>query len=182
MTLEKLSKLNQEDDQKLKLLKRAVHDIIHNSQKSHNFSPAQKGTFGNIKSAYKNLQHKSHTELGGLKFKWTTRQLYEKGVVVSIQREKLGEQTIKVFGSSGPKYPDIVFKISTSDGSRYGIQMIDKRKGTDNLHSEVVDSFTFTSLLNTQTGEKVKKWTILNSKVTLDTSKLLKLVVDTFLS
>lgn len=182
ITLEKLSKLNQEDDQKLKLLKRAVHDIIHHSQKSHNFLPAQKGTFGNIKSAYKNLQHKSHTELGGLKFKWTTRQLYEKGVVVSIQKEKLGEQTIKVFGSSGPKYPDIVFKISTSDGSRYGIQMIDKRKGADNLHSEVVDSFTFDSLLNTQTGEKVKKWTILKSKVTLDTSKLLKLVVDTFLS
>lgn len=182
ITLKQLSQMNQDDNQKLNGLKQAVQNVIRSSQKSHNYLPATKGTFGNLKNAYKNLQHKSGTELSGLKFKWTTRQLYERGVVTSIDSEKLGEQTIKVFGSSGPKFPDILFKMSTSDGARYGIQMIDKRKSTENKHSEVVDSFTFVALIKSQAGEKVKNWNILNSKVTVDTSKLLKLVVDTFLS
>ncbi|SMN21551.1 similar to Saccharomyces cerevisiae YPL242C IQG1 Essential protein required for determination of budding pattern [Maudiozyma saulgeensis] len=181
-TLKQLYQMNQNNDQILNNLRQTVQSVIRNSQKSHNYLPVNKGTLGNLKSAYKNLQHKNGTELNGLKFKWTTRQLYERGVVTYIDGEKLGEQTIKVFGSSGPKFPDIMFKMSTSDGARYGIQLIDKRKSTENKHNEVVDSFTFVALIKSQAGEKVKKWNILNSKVTVDTSKLLKLVVDTFLS
>ncbi|GMM55908.1 Iqg1 protein [Maudiozyma humilis] len=181
-TLRKLKDINQGKDTKLAVLKGTVQKIIRDAQSSRNYLPAHKSTFGNIKSAYKNLQHKSGSELNGLKFKWTTRQLYEKGVVVSIVNEKLGEQTVKVFGSSGPKFPDIMFKISTADGARYGIQMIDKRKSTEKRHSDTVDSFTFTGLIKSQAGMKEKNWDLLNSKVSVDTSKLLKLVVDTFLS
>ena len=181
-TLRKLKDINRSKEERLSILKGTVQKIIQDSQNAKNYLPAHKGTFGNIKSAYKNLQHKSGSDLNGLKFKWTTRQLYEKGVVVSIVNEKLGEQTVKVFGSSGPKYPDIMFKISTADGARYGIQMIDKRKSNEKRHSDTVDSFTFSGLIKSQTGGKDKKWELLQSKVTVNTSKLLKLVVDTFLS
>lgn len=181
-TLKLLSENNLDSERKLTYLQKTVHQIIYESQKSRNFIPAHKSTLGNLKSAYKNLQHKNNAEFSGLTFKWSTRQLYEKGVVRSIAQEKLGQQTVKVFGSSGPKYPDIVFKMSTPDGSKFGIKMIDKRKSTEKKHSESMDSFTFTDLIKSQAGTKVETWEMLNSSVVFNTNNLLKLVVDSFLS
>ena len=180
ITLEKISKLNRDLEVYLKETKRSIEHTIKNLQRSRDFVPQSKSTFGNIKSAVKKVGHKDMQELSGLKFRWTTRQLYEKGVVEKISGERLAEQTVKVFGSSGPKYPDIIFKISTSNGSVFGIQLVDKRKGPEKKHSDTVDSFTFEKLLASQVGNKEKKWQLLNSKVSVDTSKLLQLVVQTF--
>ena len=108
------------------------------------------------------------------------RQLYEKGVVEKIAGERLGEQTVKVFGSSGPRYPDIIFKISSSNGSVFGIQLLDKRKGPEKRHSDTVDSFTLENLVYSQVDEDKRKLQLLNSKVTFNTSKLLQLIIQTF--
>lgn len=180
ITLEKISKLNRNLEVYLKDTKRSIEHTITNLQRSRDFVPQSKSTFGNLKSAVKKVGHKDIHELSGLKYRWTTRQLYEKGVVENIAGERLAEQTVKVFGSSGPKYPDITFKISTSDGSIFGIQLVDKRKGPEKKHSDTVDSFTFKNLLATQVGDEEKKWKLLNSKVTVDTSKLLQLIIQTF--
>lgn len=180
ITLEKISKLNRSLEVYLKDTKRSIEHTITSLQRSRDFVPQSKSTFGNLKSAVKKVGHKDIHELSGLKYRWTTRQLYEKGVVENIAGERLAEQTVKVFGSSGPKYPDITFKISTSDGSVFGIQLIDKRKGPEKKHSDTVDSFTFKNLLATQVGDQEKKWQLLNSKVTVDTSKLLQLIIQTF--
>lgn len=179
-TLERISKLNQELEVHLREVKRSIESTIKSLQRSRDFIPQSKGTFGNFKSAVKKVGHKDTMELSGLKYKWTTRQLYEKGVIKNISGERLAEQTVKVFGSSGPKYPDIVFKISTSDGSMFGIQLLDKRKGPEKRHSDTVDSFTFDKLLSSQVGKDDKVWELLNSKVQIDTSKLLQLIIETF--
>ncbi|QLG70728.1 hypothetical protein HG535_0A06700 [Zygotorulaspora mrakii] len=176
-----VTKINQDLEFALAHLKKSNNDSVKAIQNTNRYLPAHKGPLSNLKGAYKKAYNKSGFEMNGLKLKWTTRQLYEKGVVTYIEGEKLAEQKVKVFGSSGPKFPDIIFKISTADGSKFGIQLLDKRKGPEKRQSDYVDSFNFKDLLNTQAGSKVDTWHLLNGKVTLKTSELLKLVVVTFL-
>ena len=139
-----------------------------------------KSKFGNFKNAVKKVQGRERSELQGMKFKWNTKQLYERGVLKTIRGEKLAELTVKVFGSSGPKFPDIIFKISTSDGSRFGIQMIDKRKGPDKRYSDDVDSFSFKDLIKTQVEPKIETWKLFHSNVVVNNSQLLHLIVSFF--
>lgn len=180
-TLCEVSKINQMLEHYLAKQKTLINKAFQGIQQSRSFESNHKSTLGNLKGAYKMVQHKKGIELDGLKFKWTTRQLYEKGVIKSIAGEKLAEQKIKVFGSSGPKFPDINFKISTSDGVKYGIQLIDRRKGLEKRHSESVDSFSLKNLLNTQVGSKVDKMSLFSGKVSVNTSALLSLIVSAFL-
>lgn len=179
-TLENISKINHDLNVALNLLKKSNDQSIRAIQDTQKYAPIHKGPLGNLKGAYKKAQSKRGFEMEGLKFKWTTRQLYEKGVIKSIEGEKLAEQKVKVFGSSGPKFPDITFKISTLDGGKFGIQLLDRRKGPEKRHSDLVDSFTMKDLLNTQVGSKVEAWQLFSGKVSLDTSALLSLIVATF--
>lgn len=180
-TLRGVAKINKQSEKTLINLRTRVNQAIRDVLRSKSFNPGNKSTFDNLKGAYKRVQtRKSDRIEGTMKFKWTTRQLYERGVVKSIESENLGEQKVKVFGSSGPKFPDVNFKISTSDGASYGIQIADKRKGFEK-RLEGVDSFNFRELLGTQVGSKVKIWKILNNKVVVDTTQLLKLIIEVFL-
>lgn len=180
VTLSKLSHLNKELEIYLREIKELINKTIKSLQKSRNFVPHNRSTFGNIKNAVRKVGNKDIPELNGLKFKWTVRQLYENGVIEKIVGERLGQQTVKVFGSSGPKYPDIIIKISSSNGSVFGIQLLDKRKGPEKRHSDTVDSFTLENLVSSQVDEEKKKLQLLNSKVTFNTSKLLQLIIQTF--
>lgn len=180
ITLSKVSHLNKELEFYLQEIKDLIDRTIKSLQKSRDFVPQNRSTFGNIKNAVRKVGNKDMMELSGLKFKWTVRQLYEKGVVEKIAGERLGEQTVKVFGSSGPRYPDIIFKISSSNGSVFGIQLLDKRKGPEKRHSDTVDSFTLENLVYSQVDEDKRKLQLLNSKVTFNTSKLLQLIIQTF--
>lgn len=180
-TLRKISDINHKLEDSLNHSKRSIDHAIKALQNTKTFKPAQKSALGNLKGAYKLVQHKRSSEMNGLKFKWTTRQLYERGIIKSIENEKLAEQKVKVFGSSGPKFPDITFKLSTSDGAKFGIQLLDKRKGPEKIHSDLLDSFSLRDLLNTQVGSKVDTWYLFNAKVAFNTSALLQLVVSVFL-
>lgn len=179
-TLKEIELVNKKLDNDLKNMKSTVTSIIFELQKSSDFTPHHKGAFGNLKSAYKKVQHKDSRELQGLKYKWTARQLYEKGVLKSIKGENMGKHSVKVFGSSGPKFPDIVFKISTTDGSRFGIQLSDKRKGSEHKHSETTDFFEFKNLLLKQVSHSNNKLVLLNNKVEINSGELLKLVATAF--
>lgn len=180
-TLRKISGINHKLEDTLNHSKKSIDHAIKALQNTKTFRPAQKSALGNLKGAYKLVQHKKSSELNGLKFKWTTRQLYERGIIKSIENEKLAEQKVKVFGSSGPKFPDITFKLSTSDGAKFGIQLLDKRKGPEKIHSDLLDSFDLRDLLNTQVGSKVDTWYLLNAEVAFNTSALLQLIVTVFL-
>ncbi|CCF58707.1 hypothetical protein KAFR_0F01110 [Kazachstania africana CBS 2517] len=180
--LRQLSENNRQLSKHFASIGKSIEKIIGESQRARNFVPGHKSTFSGIKSAYKKVQHKDVIEMEGLKFKWTTRQMYEKGVIRSITGERLGEQTVKVFGSSGPKFPDIVFKISTSNGAKFSIQLLDKRKGSEKRFTETMDSFTFHDLLYSQVNGQDKIWTLLNSAVSFNTEKLLFLIIETFFS
>ncbi|GAV54592.1 hypothetical protein ZYGR_0AN00600 [Zygosaccharomyces rouxii] len=180
-TLRGVAKINKQFEKTLFDLRTCVNQAIRNVLKSRDFNSGHKSTLDNLKGAYKKVQARKSDKIEGtMKFKWTTRQLYEKGVIKSIESENLAEQKVKVFGSSGPKFPDINFKISTSDGASYGIQILDKRKGFEK-HLEGVDSFTFRELLGTQVGSKVELWKMLNDKVSINTTQLLKLIIEVFL-
>ena len=179
-TLNEINKINGKLVNSSRQLHMTIDKTIQDIQAAKSFEAPSKSTLGNIKSAYKKVHHKNGIELQGLKFKWSTRQLFEKGVLKSIVGEKLGVQTVKVFGSSGPKYPDIIFKISTSDGSKFGLQLVDKRKGPEKKYSELVDSFMIKELLATQVGKTIDEWNLLNKKVTINTTQLLRLLVATF--
>ncbi|CAI4052728.1 Iqg1p SKDI_16G0360 [Saccharomyces kudriavzevii IFO 1802] len=179
-TLTTISEINHSLDIELSRLKKHIDHTISNFQKARDFSPVHKSKFGNFKSAVKKVQGRERSELQGMKFKWNTKQLYERGVLKNIKGEKLAELTVKVFGSSGPKFPDIIFKISTSDGSRFGIQMIDKRKGPDKRYADDVDSFTFKDLMKTQVEPKDETWKLFHSSVVVNNSQLLHLIVSFF--
>lgn len=179
-TLTAISEMNRSLDIELSRLKKHIDHTIRDFQKARDFSPVHKSTFGNLKSAVKKVQGREHSELQGMKFKWNTKQLYERGVLKNIKGEKLAELTVKVFGSSGPKFPDIIFKMSTSDGCRFGIQMIDKRRGPEKRYSEDVDSFSFKDLMKTQVEPKVETWKLFHSNVVVNNSQLLHLVVSFF--
>lgn len=179
-TIKALTDSNVILEQKLSEYKKQIEKAIKSLQRSRDFLPPSKSTFDNFKSVVKKVGHSDSTKLQGLIFKWNTRQLYERGVIKNIVGEKLAEQTVKVFGSSGPRFPEIMFKISTSDGSKFCIQLQDKRKGPDKRHADVMDKFTFEKLLSAQVGKKDPEWTLLNSKVTFNTSSLLRLIIDTF--
>ena len=179
-TLTKISEMNHSLDIELSRLKKHVDHTIKDFQKAKDFSPVHKSKFGNFKNAVKKVQGRERSELQGMKFKWNTKQLYERGVLKTIRGEKLAELTVKVFGSSGPKFPDIIFKISTSDGSRFGIQMIDKRKGPDKRYSDDVDSFSFKDLIKTQVEPKIETWKLFHSNVVVNNSQLLHLIVSFF--
>ncbi|AQZ13190.1 IQG1 (YPL242C) [Zygosaccharomyces parabailii] len=182
-TLKGISKINRQLERTLSNSRSSVNEAIRKLLKSRDFNPGHKSALDNLKGAYKKVQTKRNDKLeGNMKFKWTTRQLYEKGVVKSIESENLAEQKVKVFGSSGPKFPDINFKISTSDGSTYWVQLLDRRKGIDRAHLEGIDSFTFRDLLATQVGSKADTWKLLNGKVVFNTSQLLTLVINIFLT
>lgn len=180
-TLNDVSKINQSLESALSQQKMSINRAFQGIQQSRSFESNHKSTLGNLKDAYKKVQHRKGNELEGLKFKWSTRQLYEKGVIKSITGERLAEQKIKVFGSSGPKFPDITFKISTSDGVKYGIQLLDKRKGPEKRHSESVDSFSLKGLLQSQVGTKVDDLSLFGGKVHANTRALLSLIVSAFL-
>lgn len=181
-TLRGVSKINRQLEKTLNHLKTCINQAIRDILKSRDFNPGHKSALDNLKGAYKKVQAKKSDKIEGtMKFKWTTRQLYERGVIKSIESENLAEQKVKVFGSSGPKFPDINFKISTSDGASYGIQLLDRRKGFEKTHLEGVDSFTFRNLIESQVGSKAETWQILNKKVVVNTPQLLKLIVDVFL-
>lgn len=179
-TLKELDMVNKKLTNDLKTMKSTVSSIIIDLQRSTDFTPHHKGAFGNLKSAYKKVQNKDGKELQGLKYKWTARQLYEKGVLKSIKGENMGKHSVKVFGSSGPKFPDIVFKISTTDGSRFGIQLSDKRKGPEHKHPDMTDYFEFKKLLQKQVDNSKDKLIVLNNKVELDSGELLNLVARAF--
>ena len=181
-TVEQLKTMNQQLETKLSSLKKRISDAISGCQDSRNFTPVHRSAFDNLRSAYRRSQSRDSPDPQGLKFKWTTRQLYEKGVLLSISGERLGEPTVKVFGSSGPKFPEIIFKISTSNGSTFTIQLVDRRKGPERKHADMVDTFDFTDLVTSQVDPRVKTWDVLQKKVTLNTENLLTLIVDTFFS
>lgn len=180
-TLDEVNKINSMLERTLSQQKKIISKAFQTIQQSRSFEAGHRSTLGNLKDAYKKVQHKKARDLEGLKFKWTTRQLYEKGVIKSIAGERLGEQKIKVFGSSGPRFPDINFKISTSDGVKYGIQLLDRRKGPEKRHSESVDSFGLKDLLACQVGSKSDDLGLFNGKVHVSNSALLSLVVSAFL-
>ncbi|GAV49679.1 hypothetical protein ZYGR_0P03250 [Zygosaccharomyces rouxii] len=180
-TLKGVAKINKQFEKTLTNLRTCVNQAIRDMLKSRDFNPGHRSALDNLKGAYKKVQTRKSDKIEGtMKFKWTTRQLYEKGVIKSIESENLAEQKVKVFGSSGPKFPDINFKISTSDGAVYGIQLLDRRKGFEK-NLEGVDSFSFRDLLGTQVGSKVETWQLLNKKVSINTAQLLKLIIDVFL-
>lgn len=180
-TLHRICQINMELERELIQQKKSIKRVFGDIQQSRNYVSPTKSTFSNLKDAYKKAQKKS-SEMEGLKFKWTTRQLYEKGIVKSIAGEKLAEQKIKVFGSSGPQFPEVIFKISTSDGIKYGIQLMDKRKGPEKKHQDSVDSFNLEDLLSAQVGTKLESLKFFSGKVVVNTSALLGLVVSTFLN
>ncbi|EDO17374.1 hypothetical protein Kpol_1060p30 [Vanderwaltozyma polyspora DSM 70294] len=179
-TVHELAAINKQLNSDVTLLKRSINNIIEKFRVSKDYTVVHKGALGNLKDAYKKVHSKGGDNIQGLKFKWSTKQLYEKGVVKNIEGEKLGELTVKVFGSSGPKFPDIYFKIFTSDGGKFGIQISDKRKGPSKRYSHLVDTFDFFDLLNTQVGKKVSTWYLFNGKITFSTSKLLELLSANF--
>ncbi|QLL31023.1 hypothetical protein HG536_0A08380 [Torulaspora globosa] len=179
-TLLRIRQINKGLESDLVQQKKSIKRVFGNIQQSRSYASHNKSTFGNLKGAYMKT-HKKSSEMEGLKFKWTTRQLYEKGVVKSIAGEKLAEQKVKVFGSSGPQFPDIIFKMATSDGVKYGIQLLDKRKGPERKHQDCVDSFNLEELLGAQVESKLSNMKLFGGKVTMSSSALLSLIVSTFL-
>lgn len=178
-TLVEIQNVNHKLESELRNMRSFVSSTISDIQKTSDFTPHHKGALGNLKSAYKKVQNKD-SKLDGLKYKWNARQLYEKGILKRIQGENLGKHSVKVFGSSGPKFPDINFRISTTNGSRFGIQMTDKRKGPEHKHMDITDFFEFRDLLEKQAKNPKGTITLLNRKVDLNVAELLKLVTTAF--
>lgn len=175
-TFRKLVKHNSSLNTKFSKLQSSMNIAINKIEvkKQEPTSPG-KSALGGL---YKKVHHKGAP--GAIEVKLSSRQLYEKGVLKAIKGERVGEHSVKVFGSSGPKFPDIIFKISTTDAMHFNIRVSDKRKGPLKKIHDQVDAFTFADLLKAQVGKKTKEWELFSGKVTLNTSNLLAFVVRNF--
>ncbi|SCU83258.1 LAMI_0C02564g1_1 [Lachancea mirantina] len=164
-----------------KALEGSIRQAIQNAQRGSNFEAPRKHGFGNkLKSAYKKVQTKSSKSSSGLSFQYTARQLYEHGALLKIDDEKLGKAAVAFFGSSGPKFPDIQFKISTSDGETFSVEMTDQRKSGNKLSITKMDTIALTKLLDLATDGKQSHVNLIAKKITLDASKFLGLLTETF--
>lgn len=179
-TVDKLKRLNKELESNLKSYRNSINQTLIEIQDAHNFSHTHRSTISNIKHAYKKVSGKENDANKGLTFKWTAKQLYEGGVLKNIRGETLGKQSVKVFGASGPNFPDIHFRIFTTNGSKFGIKLQDKRKGLERKLADKIDSFDFKDLIMAQVGTRVKTWNLFSNGVTIDTKMLLTLVINHF--
>lgn len=168
----------------LQLLSEALDAAILKSlkslQKSRVYTPLKKNSFGHkLKDAYKKVQNKAQYEPSGASHVWTTRYLYEKGVLIDIKGENLKEIPLSFFGASGPKFPDIDFRISTQNGEVFGLEMIDNRKrGGDRSTA----NFKLTELLDKESIDVNSQITLFQTKTALlSVTSLMDLVIETFL-
>lgn len=181
-TLEKISAKHTTLKRKSKDLELAIDEALRHAQSNNDFSPAKKHGIGNrLKHMYKKVQNKGHSKPSCANYKWNTRQLYERGVLVDIEGENLGQVPVNYFGSSGPKFPNILFRISTPNGDEFGIELIDERKGAHSkITGSTIDKFYFKKLLDDQVDDQSTKLKLFRNRVVFNTSALLDLVTETF--
>ncbi|KAH3903517.1 Iqg1p SCDLUD_001158 [Saccharomycodes ludwigii] len=165
---------------------KSLNEVIHQSldciQSSNDYSPKKKkahGLGGKLKKMYSKVNHKQVSEADCAHYKFSTRQLFEKGVLIDIIGEKLGSLPMNYFGNSGPKFPDVDFIISTANGKQFIIEMVDSRKGV-NRTGHTSDKFNFNTLLDSQLEEGNKKLKLIGGKVIFNSKNLFNLVIQYF--
>lgn len=166
----------------IRSLETAQKRALKSKQSSNTYAPSKKHGLGNkLKDVYKKVNHKSYGEKNCLSLEWTTRHLHEIGVLNEVAGENLGKVALSFFGSNGPKFPDILFKISTSDGEVYAVEMNDERKGDKKTKRSGTDSFAFSKLVDTLAKDKAAKLELFSKKVEFNVPNLLNLVATSFL-
>ncbi|SCU93042.1 LANO_0E02872g1_1 [Lachancea nothofagi CBS 11611] len=155
---------------------------LKSAQTSSNYTPAKKHGIGHkLKDVYKKVNHKSVAPKNCLSIEWTTRHLYELGVLKDLAGENLGKVALSFFGSSGPKFPDLTFKFTTSDGEVFAVEQNDERK-SDKLSSKSgTDSFELSKLLDLLAKNKSSNYTLFSKKADFNLAKLVELIICSFI-
>lgn len=180
-TLKKLDAKNRSLQNQLQLLEKSVMQSVKTVQRSNNYLPMKKNGFGTkLKDAYRKVHNKSSGSSNCLSLDWSARRLYELEVLVDITGENLGKVAVKFFGSSGPKFPEVYFKISTSDGEMFGVEMIDERKNDKKFKGNNIDSFTFRKLLEILAHNQHAQLTFFSAQAKFNAYHLFQLIIEMF--
>lgn len=164
----------------LEALEQAVKKSIKEIQTLRKFEPLKKksGIGHKLKDVYQKAQNKSQNIEKGMNFKWSSRQLMEKNVLVKIGGEDAQTASVSFFGSSGSKSATIDFKLSTRDGEIFGIEMLDNKRHTDGDLQNIVK---FNELLEKEVQDNKATISLFGKRHTVfNVSKLLDLIVETF--
>ncbi|CUS23129.1 LAQU0S08e02762g1_1 [Lachancea quebecensis] len=181
-TLKRIQDSTSQLQEAIRSLETAQKRALKSTQSSNTYAPSKKHGLGNkLKDVYKKVNHKSNGDKNCLSLEWTTRHLHEIGVLNEISGENLGKVALSFFGSNGPKFPDILFKISTSDGEVFAVEMNDERKGDKKIKRSGTDSFAFSKLVDTLAKDKAAKLELFTKKVEFNVPNLLSLVATSFL-
>ncbi|KAL6942443.1 hypothetical protein ACO0QE_003618 [Hanseniaspora vineae] len=176
-TLDMLGKKHQKILHEYQLLKQSFDTSLGGVKPVVHFNAKKRG----LGSKLKEMVHtKNNKDLSSTRYKWSLRQLYEKGVLLGIEGEKLESLPVNYFGGGGAKFPHVDFVFSTSDGKEYIIEMIDNRKNHGS--ARISDKFNFESILERQMNSSAKEIMLVNNKAKFNTKKLFNMIVETFLS
>ncbi|KAL6939364.1 hypothetical protein ACO0RG_003201 [Hanseniaspora osmophila] len=176
-TLGMLETKHQKISHEYQLLKQSFDTSLGGVKPVVHFNAKKKG----LGSKLKGMVHtKNNKDLSSTRYKWSLRQLYEKGILLGIEGEKLESLPVNYFGGGGAKFPNVDFVFSTSNGKEYIIEMIDNRKNHGSARTS--DRFNFESVLERQMNSSAKEMMLANNKAKFNTKKLFKMIVESFLS
>ena len=160
-------------------LDKATRKAIEAIQAQRSYTPLKKSGLGNkLKDAYHKTQKKNTDSNSGISYKWSSKQLFDQGILVRTSGSSLQSSSVNFFGSTGPKAPAIDFKISTTDGEVFGIEMIDIKNRTLDMHAVV----RFTDLIAKESIDSKATISLFEkkNKTVMRVSKLLDLLVHSF--
>ncbi|CEP62508.1 Iqg1p LALA0_S05e07206g [Lachancea lanzarotensis] len=155
---------------------------LNKAQASGNYAPIKKHGIGRkLKDVYHKVNHKGTNSKDCLSLEWSSRHLFELRALKSLAGENLGKAAVSFFGSSGPKFPDVNFRFSTSDGEYFAVELLDERKTEKRSGSSTMDNFQFSKLLDELAKSEGAECKLFSNKAEFNLAPLLELMAGSFI-
>ncbi|SCU81037.1 LAME_0B05424g1_1 [Lachancea meyersii CBS 8951] len=180
-TLKTIQATNAQLEERSRTLEQAQKRALNKAQMSTSYTPVKKhGLSRKIKDVYHKVNNKNANTKDCLSFEWNTRRLFELDVLKDLAGENLGKAAVSFFGSSGPKFPDVTFRFSTSDGEYFAVELIDERKA-DKRSKSSTDNFQISKLLDQLAKNKNAMLKFFSGTADVKLDPLLELIITSFI-
>ncbi|SCU91899.1 LADA_0F12860g1_1 [Lachancea dasiensis] len=181
-TLQEIKRTNSHLQKKSQELDISQKRALKKIQASNSYVPIKKhGISRKLKDVYNKVNQKGTDGKNCLTLEWTTRRLCEMGALLKLEGENLGQADVTFFGSSGPKFPDVNFKIATSDGECFAIELIDARKHGLGKGMTASDNLKFSTMLDMLAKDEATRLKLFDNSVEFDLTRLLEIIATSFI-
>ncbi|SCU99073.1 LAFA_0G21836g1_1 [Lachancea sp. 'fantastica'] len=181
-TLRSIQTTNMQLKDKSRALELSQKRTLGKAQASGNYAPLKKHGFGRkLKDVYHKVNNKGSGGKDCLSLEWSSRHLFELRALKDLKGENLGKAAVSFFGSSGPKFPDVNFRFSTSDGEYFAVELLDERKAEKRAGSSKTDNFQFSKLVDQLAKTEKASLVLFSNKAEFNLAPLLELIAASFI-